>query len=106
MRVLFIGGTGFISAAVSRLAVAEGFDLHLLNRGLRGAPPAGARGLTADINKPEEVSAALRGLHFDAVVNWVAYTPEDIERDLSLFRGRVGQYVFISSAAAYQKPPA
>ncbi|MBV9924362.1 MAG: SDR family oxidoreductase [Acidobacteria bacterium] len=106
MRVLFIGGTGFISAAVSRLAVAEGFELYLLNRGLRGLPPEGAHALTADINHTEEVRAALRGLRFDAVVNWIAYAPEDVERDLALFKGRVGQYVFISSAAAYQKPPA
>lgn len=106
MKVLFIGGTGFISTAVSRQAVARGFELYLLNRGLRGAAPAGCHGLTADINRPEEVRAALGGLSFDAVVNWIAYTPDDVERDLSLFRGRVGQYVFISSAAAYQKPPA
>jgi nucleoside-diphosphate-sugar epimerase len=106
MRVLFIGGTGFISSAVSRRAVAGGVELYLLNRGLRSAPPEGARALTADINHAEEVRAALRGLRFDAVVNWIAYTPEDIERDLALFKGRTGQYVFISSAAAYQKPPA
>lgn len=106
MRVLFIGGTGFISAAVSRQAAESGVELYLLNRGLRGATPDGCHGLTADINRPEEARAALRGLSFDAVVDWVAYAPDDIERDLSLFRGRVGQYVFISSAAAYQKPPA
>lgn len=106
MRVLFIGGTGFISAAVSRQAVAQGFELYLLNRGLRSAAPPGSHSLTADIHNPEEVRAALRGLRFDAVVDWVAYTPDDVERDLSLFKGRTGQYVFISSAAAYQKPPA
>ena len=106
MKALFIGGTGFISTAVSRQAVAGGVELYLLNRGLRGAAPPGTHALTADVNRPEEVRAALRGLRFDAVVNWIAYTPEDIERDLSLFKGRVGQYVFISSAAAYQKPPA
>ena len=106
MKVLFIGGTGFISTAVSRLAVAGGVELYLLNRGLRSAAPPDAHGLTADINHPEEVRAALRDLRFDVVVNWIAYTPEDIERDLSLFKGRVGQYIFISSAAAYQKPPA
>ena len=105
MRVLFIGGTGFISTAVSRQAVAQGCELYLLNRGLRGAAPAGCHGLTADINRPEEVRAALRGLKFDAVVDWIAFTPRDVERDLSLFRGRVGQYVFISSASAYRKPP-
>jgi nucleoside-diphosphate-sugar epimerase len=106
MRALFVGGTGFISAAVSRQAVAAGVELYLLNRGLRSEPPPGTHALTADINQPEEVRAALWGLRFDVVVNWIAYTPEDIERDLSLFKGRVGQYVFISSAAAYQKPPA
>lgn len=106
MRALFIGGTGFISAAVSRQAAAEGIDLYLLNRGLRSAPPPGAHPLTADINDAREVRSVLKGLRFDAVVNWIAYTPEDIERDLSLFGGRVGQYVFISSAAAYRKPPA
>jgi len=106
VKALFIGGTGFISAAVSRQAVAAGVELYLLNRGLRGAPTPGAHALTADINDAEEVRAALNGLRFDAVVNWIAYTPEDIERDLALFRGRTGQYVFISSAAAYQKPPA
>lgn len=106
MKALFIGGTGFISTAVSRQAVAAGIDLYLLNRGLRSAPPPGTHALTADINHAEEVRAALSGLHFDVVVNWIAYTPADIERDLALFKGRVGQYVFISSAAAYQKPPA
>jgi nucleoside-diphosphate-sugar epimerase len=105
MKVLFIGGTGFISTAVSRQAVAKGLELYLLNRGLRSAAPHGAHSLTADIRQPEEVGAALRGLRFDVVVDWVAYTPDDIERDLSLFGGRVGQYVFISSAAVYRKPP-
>src|ERR1044072_9132162 len=106
MRMLFIGGEGFIGTAVSRQGVAEGVELYLLNRGLRGAPPEGTHALTADINQPEAVRAALRDLKFDVVVNWIAYTPEDIERDLSFFKGRTGQYVFISSAAAYQKPPA
>ena len=70
-----------------------------------GAPP-GSHSLIADIHQPEDVRAALEGLQFDVVVNWIAYTPADIERDLSLFKGRVGQYIFISSAAAYQKPSA
>ena len=72
---------------------------------MRSAHLPGAHHLTADIHRPEDVSAALRGLEFDVVVDWIAYTPEDIERDLALFRGRVGQYVFISSASAYEKPP-
>jgi nucleoside-diphosphate-sugar epimerase len=61
--------------------------------------------LTADIHQPEQVRAALRDLKFDVVVDWIAYTPEDIERDLAIFRGRTRQFIFISSASAYQKPP-
>jgi nucleoside-diphosphate-sugar epimerase len=106
MRVLFVGGTGFISTAVSRQAIAKGFELHVLNRGLRPAELTGSRRLVADINKHEDVRAALGNLDFDVVVDWVAYAPDDIERDLALFRGRTRQYVFISSASAYQKPPA
>jgi nucleoside-diphosphate-sugar epimerase len=106
MRVLFIGGTGFISAAVSRMAVARGVELYLLNRGTRIAHLPGSRGLVGDIRRPEQVRAALEGMEFDVVVDWIAYSPEDVERDIALFRGRVGQYVFISSASVYQKPPA
>jgi nucleoside-diphosphate-sugar epimerase len=105
MRVLFIGGTGMISTAVSRLVLAEGHELWLLNRGLRPADLPGAHNLTADIRRVEDVRSATHGLEFDAVVDWVAYTPEDIERDLSLFTDRCGQYVFISSASVYEKPP-
>jgi nucleoside-diphosphate-sugar epimerase len=105
MRVLFIGGTGVISSAVSRQTIAKGIDLYLLNRGLQKTAPPGSHSLIADIHQPEEVRVALAGLQFDVVVNWIAYTPADIERDLSLFKGRVGQYIFISSASAYQKPP-
>jgi nucleoside-diphosphate-sugar epimerase len=106
MKVLFIGGTGTISSAVSRQAMAKGVELYLLNRGLKTAPQPGSHSLIADINQPDEVRAALQGLQFDVVVNWIAYTAADIERDLALFKGRVEQYIFISSAAAYQKPPA
>jgi nucleoside-diphosphate-sugar epimerase len=104
-KVLFVGGTGIISTTVSRQAIAAGFELYLLNRGVRGANPPGSRSLKADINNPDEVRGALNGLQFDVVINWIAYTPQDIERDLALFKGRVGQYIFISSASAYQKPP-
>lgn len=105
MKVLFIGGTGFISTSVSRLALAKGLDLYLLNRGLQKPDLSGAQNLTADIHQPEQVRAALRDLKFDVVVDWIAYTPEDIERDLAIFRGRTRQFIFISSASAYQKPP-
>ena len=105
MKILFIGGTGFISTSVSRLAVAKGFQLFLLNRGLRKAELPGVRQLTADAHQPDQVRAALGKLEFDAVVDWIAYKPEDIERDLALYRGRARQFIFISSASAYQKPP-
>lgn len=105
MKAVFMGGTGIISTAVSRQAVADGIDLYHLNRGLRRAELPGVHQLTADIHRPEEVQAVLGGRRFDVVVDWIAYTPQDIQRDLSLFRGQVGQFVFISSASAYQKPP-
>ena len=107
MRVLFIGGTGFISTAVSRMAIAAGLELYLLNRGLADRRPA--RQPQPDRRHPPPATTfapRCEGLEFDVVVDWIAYTPDDIERDLALFRGRVGQYVFISSASAYQKPPA
>jgi len=106
MRVLFIGGTGFISTSVSKLAVANGHELYLLNRGQSKQSLEGARRLTADFRQPEQVHAALGDSQFDCVVDWIAYTPADIERDLAIFRGRTRQYIFISSASAYQKPPA
>lgn len=105
MKVLFIGGTGFISTAVSRMAIERGFELYLLNRGIRSSEIPGSHQLTGDIRNPESMRNALKDLKFDAVVDWIAFTPEDIERDLSVFRGRTKQFVFISSASAYQKPP-
>jgi nucleoside-diphosphate-sugar epimerase len=105
MKVLFIGGTGLISTAVSRLAIEMGFELYLLNRGLRHANPPGAHSLVVDVHKPDEARAALLDMQFDVVVDWIAYTPEDIGRDLALFRNRVKQFIFISSASVYQKPP-
>jgi nucleoside-diphosphate-sugar epimerase len=67
--------------------------------------PPGSHSLTVDINQPGDVRAALRDLQFDTVVDWIAFTPEHIERDLALFKGRTRQFIFISSASAYQKPP-
>lgn len=108
MKVLFIGGTGKISSACSRLAIEQGIDLTLLNRAqnqLRQAP-AGARSLTADMRDLASAQAALAGQTFDVVVDFIAFTPDQIETDLTLFRGKAGQYIFISSASAYQKPVA
>ncbi len=105
MKILFIGGTGIISSAATALAVASGFDLWLLNRGRRSSDVPGTRQLVADLGDFSSLSTALGGHEWDAVVQWVGYGPADIERDIALFRGRTRQYVFISSASAYQKPP-
>lgn len=105
MKVLFIGGTGIISSACSKLALDRGIDLYLLNRGQSHRPvPTGAKVLIGDIRDASSAQAALGDHHFDAVVNWIAFTPEQVQADLELFRGRTGQYVFISSASAYQTP--
>ncbi|MGO9242242.1 MAG: SDR family oxidoreductase [Bryobacteraceae bacterium] len=105
MRVLFIGGTGIISSACTQLAAQRGLDLTVLTRGRHPAAlPPGVHTLGADIDDPASAAAALASRSFDAVVDWIAYTPAHIERDLALFRGRTRQFVFISSASAYQKP--
>jgi nucleoside-diphosphate-sugar epimerase len=105
MRVLFVGGTGNISTSVSRLAVARGVELYLLNRGQSGVRIDGARSITADMSDATGAAAALRELTFDVIVNWIAFVPSDVERDIALFGPRTRQYVFISSASAYEKPP-
>jgi nucleoside-diphosphate-sugar epimerase len=106
MKVLFIGGTGVISSACSELALARGIELVLLNRGRSVRPvPAGARVLHADIRDPEQARAALTGQAFDVVVDWIAFTPDQVAADVALFRERTGQYIFISSATVYEKPP-
>jgi len=105
MRVLFIGGTGIISTACTRLAAERGIDLTLATRGRRTENlPEGVKTLTIDMDDAAGAERTLAALQFDAVVDWIAFTPDQIERDLKLFRGRTGQYVFISSASAYQKP--
>jgi nucleoside-diphosphate-sugar epimerase len=107
MKLLFIGGTGLISSACSELAVAQGHELFILNRSLsRKYPlPEGATLLQADIHAEEaRLASLLEGHRFDAVVDFIAYTVEDIERGMRLFRDRTDQFVFISSASAYQKP--
>jgi nucleoside-diphosphate-sugar epimerase len=105
MKVLFIGGTGVISSACARLAVARGIELYLFNRGRTSRPiPEGAQALEGDIRDRASVARVLGGQRFDAVANFVAFNPEQVEADIEFFRGRVGQYIFISSASAYQKP--
>jgi nucleoside-diphosphate-sugar epimerase len=107
MKVLFIGGTGTISSACSALAVERGIELYLLNRGqsARNAPE-NALILNGDIRDKSSVENALKGHKFDVVVDWIAFNSEHIETDLEIFRERTNQYIFISSASAYQTPPA
>ncbi len=106
MKVLFIGGTGLISSACLELAVAQGIDTLLLNRGQSERPtPTGVTVLQSDIRDKEAVSKILKGMTFDVVVDFIAFSPEHIETDIELFRGRTKQYIFISSASAYQTPP-
>jgi nucleoside-diphosphate-sugar epimerase len=104
MRVLFIGGTGIISTACVELALARGHEVHVLNRGRRAAPPPGVHAHTADLADEAAVRRELGHTGWDSVVDFLAFVPADVERDLRLFRGRTGQLVFISSASAYQKP--
>lgn len=105
MKVLFIGGSGNISTSVSRMAIERGVELTLLNRGKTKADIPGVRWLTADFYDLAQAQDVLANETFDVVVDWIAFTTQDIERDLSLFSGKCGQFVFISSASAYQKPP-
>ena len=105
MRVLFIGGTGIISMACSDAVLSGGHELWLLNRGKHSGAPAGARLLRGDAHDERELAELVRGKDWDVVVDWVAYVPADVSRDISAFRGSTGQYVFISSASAYEKPP-
>lgn len=105
MRVLFIGGTGIISTACTSLAASRGIDLTLLTRGHRHAGlPAGVKTLTVDYSDQEATRQALAKESFDVVVDWIAFTPDQIENDIQLFGGRIRQFIFISSAAAYQRP--
>jgi nucleoside-diphosphate-sugar epimerase len=108
MRALFIGGTGIISSACSELALARGWELYHLRRGRPTSHPApeGVVTLQADVHNPVSVlQNRLGNLTFDAVVDFLAFSLTDIERDLALFRERTQQFIFISSASAYQKPP-
>ena len=106
MRVLFIGGTGTISAACVRAAIAAGHEVSVLNRGSGRRPlPAEVHEIVADIRDEVASRAALDGTSFDVVADFLSFTPEHVATALRLVEGRCGQYIFISSASAYDKPP-
>lgn len=105
MKALFIGGTGTISTAISAKLLEDGHELWLINRGSRnGALPSGAHIIQADIGNEADVAARLEGQAFDVVADFIAFTPEHLERDYRLFRDKTKQFIYISSASAYQKP--
>ena len=108
MKILFIGGTGVISSACAELALERGIDLTFFNRGQSTTRrvPEGVRVISGDIRDAAGTAKLLQNEQFDVVVNWIAFGTDHIEIDLNLFRDRVGQYIFISSASAYQTPPA
>lgn len=107
MKILFIGGTGNISTSCSRRVLAQQKELHLITRGQRN--PGGledAHFKHLDINDLDSISPFISKENFDVVANFIAFTPEEVARDIRLFSGKCRQYIFISSASAYQKPPA
>ncbi|WP_058300745.1 SDR family oxidoreductase [Gorillibacterium timonense] len=105
MKALFIGGTGTISAAITRQLTDTDWELYLLNRGNRTEDiPAGVHILTGDIYQEEEIAALIAELEFDVVADFIAFEPAHLERDYRLFKNKTKQFLFISSASAYQKP--
>lgn len=105
MKALFIGGTGLISLSITQaLAKDKRWQLTLLNRGQRAPAPEGVEVLHGDIHDEAAVRELIRDRSFDVVANFINFTPDQIERDIRLFAGKTRQYIFISSASAYQKP--
>lgn len=105
MKALLIGGTGTISTAITQQLLEQGCDLYILNRGQRSERvPAGARVLTADIHDEAAVAQVLGDMQWDVVADFIAFGTADVERDYRLFHGRTKQFIFISSASAYQTP--
>ncbi|MDN4614672.1 SDR family oxidoreductase [Leifsonia sp. F6_8S_P_1B] len=106
-RTLFVGGTGVISSACVARALEAGHEVTVVNRGTSSTRPLpdGVEVLHADIRDPQSVHHVLGERSFDVAAEFLAFTPEHIRTDFDLFEGRVGQFVFISSASAYQKPP-
>jgi len=106
MKILFIGGTGIISSACSREAVRQGHELFHLNRGNHpDQVPPGVTTLKADIRDPKQVEKAAAGHRFDCIVNWAAFEPDHVHQDIKLLGPLTQQYIFISSASVYLKPP-
>jgi nucleoside-diphosphate-sugar epimerase len=108
LRALIIGGNGIISSSVTRRALESGFDVTLVNRGVSTTRPPidGVRALVGDASDAASISAAIGNEEFDVVANFRSFLPEQVSGDIKLFAGRTAQYLYISSASAYQKPVA
>ena len=106
MRALFIGGTGTISSAITRrLAKDPSWELWLINRGNRAdTVPENVHQFVCDINDEDAVKKALKGMTFDCVGEFIGFTVDQVERDYRLFKEITKQYIYISSASAYNKP--
>ncbi len=106
MKALFIGGTGTISMAISKLLVQQGWELYLLNRANRSSELENDKVnfITCDINDEQKVQSLIKDLDFDVVADFIAFVPQQLERDYRLFKDKARQFIFISSASAYQKP--
>jgi nucleoside-diphosphate-sugar epimerase len=104
MRILFIGGTGNISADCAQLLHQKGSEIAILSRG-RNEVPKQYQAIVADRKDFEAMKRAVQGLKLDVVVNFLGYELADVETDFKLFQGAVRQYIFISSATVYAKPP-
>lgn len=106
MKILFIGGTGTISTAISKLLISQKEDLYILNRGTRNKElgTEGVKYITCDVNNEKQVSNLIKDLSFDVVADFIAFDSSSLERDYRLFKNKTKQFIFISSASAYQKP--
>jgi nucleoside-diphosphate-sugar epimerase len=107
LKLLFLGGTGNISTACVELAVAQGHDVTIVNRGRTPSRLHGpVRAVAGDRNDAAFLRQVAEATRFDAVVDFLGYRPEQVEAAIAAFGGRTGQYVFISTTAAYEKPVA
>ena len=105
MKILFIGGTGTISMAITRILAERGEELYLLNRGKRNdGLPDNVHIIQCDISNEADAAEKLSRMEFDCVGEFIGFEKPQIERDYRLFAGKTKQYIFISSASAYQKP--
>ncbi|WP_433923387.1 SDR family oxidoreductase [Paenibacillus taichungensis] len=105
MKALFIGGTGTISTAITDQLAKQGYELYLINRGNQNDNlPAQIKVLQADIHDEARVAELIADLEFDVVADFIAFVPSQLERDYRLFKDKTKQFIFISSASAYQTP--